>query len=494
MSLSSISDHATYRDAWDQKLQQLEPAFRQVSSYSTDVLKEILNWGPLSYCIPKRFGGRFESSVEYHEICEIASYYSLPLGLTLGISGTLFLLPLSLYGQEALQARVFADFMKKPSLGGLMVTEPDFGTDVFGIQTSYTKNDGRIHIEGVKHWQGLTGLADYWLVAARRKLDDNRLARHVEFFTYEASTGGMEVQEVFSSLGLCSIPYGRTRLDLDLPVQNRLGYESNMSGVRIAYDTLHRSRFQMPTLAAGFIRRLVDESRVYTRDRKVFGNRLQDYDQVQYRLAQLQAGHTVCSAFCANVADSIDAKPDLTKDGLIANVFKAVSTDLMFDCAHSSVQLHGANGYHRDLLPGQGLADCRPFMIFEGSNDILYETIYSVFCAEMQKAGVSSLAGLVKTHELFQYAVPELVSLLDFSLGENIPQRKMVVLGRILARSVSLSMVQALREQDVSDDLVENASSFLVCEIERELSHARHLPTLILTDDQPQPSWWRMRS
>ena len=45
-------------------------------------------------------------------------------------------------------------------MGGLMITEPDFGSDALNMQTSNVKEGSNYHIKGTKHWQGLTGMAD----------------------------------------------------------------------------------------------------------------------------------------------------------------------------------------------------------------------------------------------------------------------------------------------------------------------------------------------
>lgn len=54
-------------------------------------------------------------------------------------------------------------------MGGLMITEPGFGSDALNMRTSFKEYEDGYHIKGQKHWQGLTGDANYWLVAARRE-------------------------------------------------------------------------------------------------------------------------------------------------------------------------------------------------------------------------------------------------------------------------------------------------------------------------------------
>ena len=88
---------------------------------------------------------------------EAASYESIAIGLMLGINGSLFLDPIAKYGSDIAKKRVFKRFLQDKALGGLMITEPSFGTDALAMQTSYQETEHEGHIQGEKHWGGLTG-------------------------------------------------------------------------------------------------------------------------------------------------------------------------------------------------------------------------------------------------------------------------------------------------------------------------------------------------
>ena len=86
--------------------------------------------------------------------------------MTLGINSALFLQPFAKYGQEEVKAPIFKKFLEEKTMGGLMITEPDFGSDALNMQTSHTLKDGKYQIKGTKHWAGLTGWAEYWYITA----------------------------------------------------------------------------------------------------------------------------------------------------------------------------------------------------------------------------------------------------------------------------------------------------------------------------------------
>src|SRR5690606_29307969 len=141
----------------------------------SSVMSEIMSKVPLSVAIPKQHGGRGSLVEECLGILAAASYESLSLSLTFGINIALFLEPISKYANEAVKNDIFDRFLKKQNMGGLMITEPDYGSDALNMKTSFRETGNGYKVQGTKHWQGLTGWADYWLIASRKELDSGEL-------------------------------------------------------------------------------------------------------------------------------------------------------------------------------------------------------------------------------------------------------------------------------------------------------------------------------
>src|SRR5690554_5425747 len=146
------------------------------------VMSEIMSKVPLSVAIPKQYGGRGSIVKECLGILSAASYESLSLSLTFGINIALFLEPVAKYAKENVKGEIFRRFLEEQQMGGLMITEPDFGSDALNMQTSYRETPEGYRIQGVKHWQGLTGLADFWVIASRKENEQGVLGRDIDFF------------------------------------------------------------------------------------------------------------------------------------------------------------------------------------------------------------------------------------------------------------------------------------------------------------------------
>jgi alkylation response protein AidB-like acyl-CoA dehydrogenase len=454
------------------------------------VAEEISRCKPLSVVIPEEYGGRGTKVHEFLAVLAASSYESLPLSLVMGINGGLFLQPLSKYGRESIKAPIFSQFLERGAMGGLMITEPDHGTDALRMQTSAEEHENHYHLRGVKHWAGLTGAADFWIVTARRRDPHGKLSRDIEFFVTESGRAGqrIEVEEYYKNLGLYMISYGRNRIDVEVPKDQRL--VPHTTGVKMMLDLLHRSRAHFPGMAMGFLRRMLDEGLEHCRTREVGGRSLFHYDQVRDRLARLQASFTACSAMCAFSSENADVEKDLYGIGVQANSLKAVVTDLMHDASQSLLQLRGAKGYRLDDVAGRGLIDSRPFQIFEGSNDILYHQIADSVLKSMKRLKESNVYRFMQSFDLTTRASAYFRDLLDFEIDTELPQRKLVDLGRMLGRVISMELAIELGERGFRGDLVSNCLTVLQQDVERIMTSYRSPGTPDVIEDYVVGSSW----
>lgn len=459
-------------------LQKLKDKMRQVFYLRGDVnqyaqqrglppfvLREIMDTNPLSIGIPVEYGGRGAVMRENLALLEAASYESLALSLTFGINSALFLQPVAKYASHEAKSPVFKRFIENKTMGGLMITEPDFGSDALNMQTSFSEDATHFNLYGKKHWAGLTGWAEFWLLTARQRTADGDLQRDIDFFICDVTQPGqgIKVEEFYDNLGLYQIPYGRNHIDVRIPKVQKL--TPHTTGVKMMLDLLHRSRMQFPGMGMGFIQRMLDEGINHCRQRLVGGKSLFLYDQVQERLSKLQASYTICSAMCANSAKTAGLENDLTGIGIEANSVKSVVTDLMQNAAQSVTQLVGAKAYRNSHIAGRGITDSRPFQIFEGSNDILYAQISDGVVKQMKKLKELNLFQFMKQNPLTNRSADQMKDLFNFKLDLQLPQRKLVELGQIIGRVISMDMVHKLADDGYRQDLIDGGLAMLQQEI-----------------------------
>jgi len=452
------------------------------------VLRQILECDPLSAFIPSEYGGRGCKTHEALSMLETTSYQSLPLSLMMGINGALFLQPLANYGNEEVKKEIFGRFIKEKNMGGLMITEPDYGSDALRMQTAYESENEHYHIKGLKHWAGLTGWADYWLITARETDTKGNLGRDVGFFVHDSRQGGIEVEEYYNNLGLYMLPYGKNHIDIKVHESKRL--EPKSTGLKMMLDILHRSRLQFPGMSTGYLNRILDEALTHCKERFVGGVSLFNYDQVKERLAKLQSYFTVSSAMSFYTSENIPLEQDTSKMDLAANSIKSVVTDYMHSAAQSFLQLVGAKGYRIDHLAGRALVDSRPFQIFEGSNDILYQQISESTIKMMRKMKITNMHDFLSNYKLTEHAAGYFKESLDFDVDYQLPQRKLVKLGEAIGRIVAMNMTIKMGESGFNSDMISSSIKIIQSEVESIIAGLKsNQAAMVLEENRENSSW-----
>ena len=366
------------------------------------------------------------------------AFLSVELALSLGITVSLFTDPVRRFAPGVWSGEMEAGFVSGGMLGGMMITEPGCGTDLTACETRYDLEAG---ITGVKHWAGLTGSADYWLVLAR----DDPPGRHyrlpsLNFYICRADPYAFTLLKRYASAGLRSIPYGRTRLRIREGLIGPLFSGSRAERLRLIHGVLQRSRISIAAIAAGACERLAGEAAAHTRSRVVFGKPLISYEQARARLREVEAARDI-NRVLFGVACRETARSDASGTevpAVPANAVKVVSTDLAFAAATSASQLLGGESYRTDLYIGRATSDLRPFRIFEGSNDVLCDALWQAV-KKAATAGEPSFAERIRDAcETVNVPVPPLDAFHAPETDGAVPQGLRCLGGRMIAQAVCL--------------------------------------------------------
>lgn len=464
--------------------------FSKQRSLPPVALRDIMAHAPLSVAIPEKFGGRGLKVQECLRVLSAASYESLGLSLTFGINIALFLEPVAKYANEAVKGPIFKRFLEKQNMGGLMITEPDYGSDALSMQTYNEKVGDSYAIRGTKHWQGLTGMADYWLMTSRSKSESGNLSRDIDFFICDVSQKNqqIEVERYYDNLGLYMIPYGLNKVDIQVPSQFKL--EPKSSGIKMMLDILHRSRFQFPGMAIGFIKRMLDESITYCNERIVGGKNLIELDQIQFQISKIQSAFTIASAMCVRSSEKSGIANDLAAEGVEANTMKAYVTDLMQEAAQTAMQLFGGKGFEMENICGRGIMDSRPFQIFEGSNEMLYTQITEMITKLMKRKKELNLYQFLKGYDITSLSCSYFKNDIDFSFSSGLKQRKLIDLGRVFSRIISFNYVLEMEAKGFRKDLVTNCLEIVQLDVAQIMKSFHSNNTVTQINDYSENSQW----
>jgi len=175
---------------------------------------------------------------------------------------------------------------------------------------------------------------------------------------------------------------------------------------------------------------------------------------------------------------------------LAANSIKSVVTDYMHSAAQSFLQLVGAKGYRIDHLAGRALVDSRPFQIFEGSNDILYQQISESTIKMMRKMKITNMHDFLSNYKLTEHAAGYFKESLDFDVDYQLPQRKLVKLGEAIGRIVAMNMTIKMGESGFNSDMISSSIKIIQSEVESIIAGLKsNQAAMVLEENRENSSW-----
>jgi alkylation response protein AidB-like acyl-CoA dehydrogenase len=152
-----------------------------------------------------------------------------------------------------------------------------------------------------------------------------------------------------------------------VPVANRLGPEG--IGFKIAMAGLDGGRLNIGACSLGGAQAALDKTLAYMRERKAFGRRLDEFQALQFRLADMATELEAARLFVYAAAAAYDrGDPDATQKCAMAKRF---ATDTGFKVANDALQLHGGYGYLAEYGIEKIVRDLRVHQILEGTNEIM---------------------------------------------------------------------------------------------------------------------------
>ncbi|MFG1319456.1 isobutyryl-CoA dehydrogenase [Xanthobacter autotrophicus] len=245
------------------------------------------------------------------------------------------------------------------------LTEPGAGSDAAALKTKAVRDGDHYIVDGQKQFISGAGASDIYVVMVRTGGDG---PKGISTLVIEAGTPGLSFGANEKKMGWNVQPTRAVIFEgVRVPVQNRLGAEGD--GFKIAMAGLDGGRLNIGACSLGGAQAALDKTLAYMRERKAFGQRLDAFQALQFRLADMATELEVARTFLWRAAAALDAKtPDATK---LCAMAKRFATDAGFNVANEALQLHGGYGYLADYGVEKIVRDLRVHQILEGTNEIM---------------------------------------------------------------------------------------------------------------------------
>jgi alkylation response protein AidB-like acyl-CoA dehydrogenase len=269
------------------------------------------------------------------------------------------------YGSVDQRTRYLPKLCSMKYLASYCLTEPGSGSDAGALRTT-AKRDGEYYVlNGTKQFISGAGVGDLYVVMVRTGGEgpNGISALVVEGNLPGISLGANERKMGWNAQPTRSVMFENVRV----PVANRLGDEG--MGFRIAMAGLDGGRINIGACSLGGAQAALDAALAYTRERKAFGKRLDEFQALQFRLADMATELEAARVFLYSAAAAYDrGDADVTMRCAMA---KRVATDVGFDVANQALQLHGGYGYLSEYGIEKIVRDLRVHQILEGTNEIM---------------------------------------------------------------------------------------------------------------------------
>ncbi|WP_170751564.1 acyl-CoA dehydrogenase family protein [Ruegeria lacuscaerulensis] len=275
------------------------------------------------------------------------------------------------YGSEEQKQKWLPKLASGEMVGALAMTEPGTGSDVQGIRTTADKDGNSYRINGSKIFITNGQSADLILVAA--KTDKSLGSKGVSLVAVE--TGGADGFRKGRNLKKLGMKGNDTAElffeDVKVPMTNLIGPEEGQ-GFYQMMKQLPWERMTIAIIALGAIDFAIAETVRYTQERKAFGQRVMDFQNTRFKLAECKTKAEVLRSFVNDCIARLEAG---TLDAATASMAKYWGSEVQNEVMHECLQLFGGYGFMMEYPIARLYADARVQMIYGGTNEIMKELI-----------------------------------------------------------------------------------------------------------------------
>ena len=269
------------------------------------------------------------------------------------------------FGNEEQRQRFLPKLISMEWLASYCLTEPGSGSDAAALRTRAVRDGDHYVINGAKQFISGAGDSDIYVVMVRTGVDG---PKGISTIVVPKDAPGLSFGANEHKMGWHMQSTRQVMFtDCRVPVENRLSDEG--AGFGIAMAGLDGGRLNIAACSVGGAQSALDKALAYTAERKAFGQTIDRFQALQFRLADMETELQAARLFLYAAASKLDRKAhDASKWSAMAKRFV---TDTGFDIANNALQLLGGYGYLHDYGIEKLVRDLRVHQILEGTNEIM---------------------------------------------------------------------------------------------------------------------------
>ncbi len=269
------------------------------------------------------------------------------------------------FGSKELKEKYLPALCSMEKVFSYCLTEPGSGSDAAALKTRAERTNDGYQLTGTKAFISGGSYSDAYIVMCRT---GEAGPKGISAVVIDDGSEGLSFGALEHKMGWKAQPTTQVQMDdCAVPAENLLGEEGK--GFSYAMAGLDGGRLNISAGALGGAQQALDQTVQYMSERKAFGKSIDQFQALQFRLAEYETKLQAARVFLRQAAWKLDNKEhDATKFCAMA---KLMVTDVAFDVANGCLQLHGGYGYLSDYGIEKLVRDLRVHQILEGTNEVM---------------------------------------------------------------------------------------------------------------------------
>ncbi len=371
--LTSLSEdeqmfRASVREFADGELRPRVEAMEEHAKLDPTLIKQCFDLGLMGIETPEEYGGAGASFFTAILAVEELSRVDASVGVLVDVQNTLVNNALVRWGSEE-QKQKYLPQLATEKVGAYALSEAGSGSDAFAMQTRAVEDGDYFILNGRKLWITNGNEAEIFVVFANANPQAGY--RGITAFIVEKSTAGFAVGKKENKLGIRASSTVELILeDCRIAKENVLGEIGK--GYKVSIETLNEGRIGIGAQMIGIARGALDAALSYTSEREQFGKAINQFQGVQFQLADMATELEAARLLVYNAARMKDAGQNFVKEAAMAKLFASRAAERI---SSKAIELYGGYGFVKDYPVEKLWRDSKIGAIYEGTSNMQLQTI-----------------------------------------------------------------------------------------------------------------------
>jgi alkylation response protein AidB-like acyl-CoA dehydrogenase len=359
---------ASVREFAEGELRPRVEAMDEAGKLDPALIKQCFDLGLMGIETPEEYGGAgagfFTAIIAVEELSRVDP----SVGVFVDVQNTLVNNALLRWANPG-QKEKYLSQLASAKVGAYALSEAGSGSDAFAMATRAVDEGDHFRLNGRKLWITNGNEAEIFIVFANA--DPSAGYRGITACIVEKSFEGFSVGKKENKLGIRASSTTEIILeDCLVPKENVLGEIGK--GYKVSIETLNEGRIGIGAQMIGIARGALDAALSYTGERQQFGKQINEFQAVQFQLAEMATDLEAARLMVYNAARLKDARLPFVKEAAMAKLYSSRVAERI---ASTAIELYGGYGFVKDYPVEKFWRDSKIGAIYEGTSNMQLQTI-----------------------------------------------------------------------------------------------------------------------